>query len=80
MFEDWQENNLEYRRTRHNNRELQIQIGYMTWQPSLIFQVENSYFISLAGYGMKIVIMGVGAFICPIQQERQGKNVAWIVF
>jgi hypothetical protein len=30
----------------------EIQIGYMKWQPSLMFQVVNSYFISLAGYGM----------------------------
>jgi hypothetical protein len=24
--------------------------------------------------------MGVGTFICPVQQERQGKNVAQIAF
>jgi hypothetical protein len=37
---------------------------FMKWQLSLILQVAHTYIISLAGYGMKNVVMGVGTFIC----------------
>ncbi len=46
--EDWQESNR----------------FFMTWQLSSILQVAHTYTISLAGYGMKNVVMGVGTFIC----------------
>jgi hypothetical protein len=37
---------------------------FITWQLSSIIQVAHTYIISLAGYGMKNVVMGVGTFIC----------------
>ncbi len=37
---------------------------FMTWQLSSILQVAHTYIISLADYGMKNVIMGVGTFNC----------------
>jgi hypothetical protein len=46
--EDWQESNH----------------FFMTWQLSLILQVAHTYIISLVGYGMKNVVMGVGTLIC----------------
>ncbi len=46
--EDWQESNH----------------FFMTWQLSSILQVAHTYIISLAGYGMKNVVMDMGTFIC----------------
>jgi hypothetical protein len=46
--EDWQENNH----------------FLMTWQLSSILQVAHTFIISLADYGMKNVVMGMGTFIC----------------
>jgi hypothetical protein len=37
---------------------------FITWQLSLILQVAHTYIISLAGYGMRNVAMGVGTYIC----------------
>ncbi len=37
---------------------------FMTWQLSSILQVAHTYIISLAGYGIKNVFMGVGTFSC----------------
>jgi hypothetical protein len=56
--EDWQESNH----------------FFMTWQLSSILQVEHTYIISLAGYGMKNVIVGVGTFICQVHQVPQKRN------
>ncbi len=61
--EDWQESNR----------------FFMTWQLSLILQVAHTYIISLAGYGVKNVVMGVGAFICQVQQVQQKRNVVQMV-
>jgi hypothetical protein len=44
---------------------------FMKWQLSLILQVAHTYIISLAGYGMKNVVMGVCTFICQVQQVPQ---------
>ncbi len=49
---------------------------FMTWQLSLILQVAHTYIISLAGYRMKNVIMGVGTFICQVHQVPQKKCCA----
>jgi hypothetical protein len=43
----------------------------MTWQ--------LSYVISLACYGMKNVVMGVGTFICRAHQVPQERNVVQMV-
>ncbi len=58
--QDWQESNC----------------FLMTWQLSLILQVTHTYIISLAGYGMKNVIMGVGTFIHRVHQVSQKKCCA----
>jgi hypothetical protein len=47
---------------------------FMKWQLSLILQVAHTYIIILAGYGMKNVVMGVGTFICQVQQVPQKRN------
>jgi hypothetical protein len=51
----------------------------MTWQVSLILQVAHNYIISLAGYGMKNVVMGVGIFIYLLHQVLQKRNVVQMV-
>jgi hypothetical protein len=51
----------------------------MTWQLSLILQVAYTYIISLAGYGMKNVIMGMGTFICQVHQVPQKRDVVQMV-
>jgi hypothetical protein len=51
----------------------------MTWQLSLILQVAHTYIISLAGYGMKNVVMGVGTFICRVYEVPQKRNVVQMV-
>jgi hypothetical protein len=61
--EDWQESNH----------------FLMKWQLSLILQVAHTFIISLAGYGMKNVVMGVGTFICQVQQVPQKRNVVQMV-
>ncbi len=43
-----------------------------------MFQVAHTYIISLAGYGKENVNMGVGTLICPVQQDLQERNVAWM--
>ncbi len=48
----------------------------MKWQLSLILQVAHTYIISLAGYGMKNVVMGVGTLIRRVQQVPQKKCCA----
>jgi hypothetical protein len=57
--EDWQESNR----------------FFMTWQLILILQVAHTFTISLAGYGMKNIVMGVGTFICQVHQVPQKRNV-----
>ncbi len=52
---------------------------FMKWQLSLILQVAHTYIISLAGYGMKNVVMGVGTFIGHVQQVPQKRNVVQMV-
>ncbi len=61
--EDWQESNR----------------FVMTWQLSSILQVAHTYIISLVGYGMKKVVMGVGTFICRVHQVPQKRNVVQMV-
>jgi hypothetical protein len=51
----------------------------MTWQLSSILQVAHTYIISLAGYVMKNVVMGVGTFICQVHQVPQKRNVVQMV-
>ena len=48
------------------------------WRQSLMFQVAHTYIISLVGYGMQNANMGVGTLICPVQQDLQERNVAWM--
>jgi hypothetical protein len=45
-----------------------------------MFQEAHTYIISLAWYGMYYAGMGVGTLICPVQQDLQERNVAWMVF
>jgi hypothetical protein len=52
---------------------------FMTWQLSLILQIAHTYIISLAGYGMKNVVMGVGTCICQVQQVPQKRYVVQMV-
>ncbi len=47
---------------------------FMKWQLSPILHVPHTYLISLAGYGMKNVVMGAGTFICQVQQVPQKRN------
>ncbi len=61
--EDWQESNH----------------FFMTWQLSLILQVAHTHIISLAGYGAKNIVMGVGTFICQIHQVQKKRNVVQMV-
>jgi hypothetical protein len=51
----------------------------MAWQLSSILQVTHAYTISLGGYGMKNVVMGVGTFICQVHQVPQKRNVVQMV-
>jgi hypothetical protein len=51
----------------------------MTRQLSLILHVPHTYIISLAGYGMKNVVMGVVIFICRVNQVPQKRNVVQMV-
>jgi hypothetical protein len=52
---------------------------FMKWQLSSILQVAHTYIISLVGYGMKNVVMGVGTFICQVQQVQQKRNFVQMV-
>jgi hypothetical protein len=52
---------------------------FMKCQLSSILQVAHTYIISLVGYGMKNVVMGVGTFICRVQQVPQKRNVVQMV-
>jgi hypothetical protein len=46
--EDWQQDDLMFRRMRHYNDRKQ----HIKWQQSLMLQVAHTYIISLVGYGM----------------------------
>ncbi len=54
-------------------------IFFMKWQLSSMYQVAHTYIISLAGYGMNNVVMGVGTLIYQVQQVPQKRNVVQMV-